>query len=122
MGSMLVSSCRCCVRMFCVHPVVMRSAVFCTVCNLFVFVSDIVDDQIVLPNSSSVIQMMVVYVLSSVSLDFPQCVVVRAFSICVVFCALSVVFYIRVEKVSLGSNVRASIYIFVCGKDCGVYS
>ena len=44
------------------------------------FVSDIIDDQIGLPYSS-VIPVMVVYVLSSVSLDFPQCVVVRAFSI-----------------------------------------
>ena len=80
MGNMLVSSCRSCVLMSRVHPAVIRSAVFCTVCSFFVFVSDIIDDQIVLPYSN-VVLVMAVYVLSSVSLDFPQCVGVRTFSI-----------------------------------------
>ena len=71
MGSMLVSSCRCCVLVSHVHPVGIRRAVFCTVCSLFVFVSDIIGDQIVLPYSS-VVLVTAVYVLSSVSLDFPQ--------------------------------------------------
>ena len=87
-----------------VHPVVIRSAVFCTVCSLFVFVSDIIGDQIVL-SYSSVVLVMAVYVLSSVSLDFPQCVVVSAFSIIVVFFALSVVFCICFAKVCLGSTL-----------------
>ena len=56
-----------------VHPVVIRSAIFCTVCSLFVFVSDIIGDQIVFPHSSIAL-VMEVYVLSSASLDFPQCV------------------------------------------------
>ena len=59
------------------HPFVIRSAIFCTVSSLFVFVSDIIGDQIVLPYSS-VALVMAVYVPSRVSLDFPQCVVVRA--------------------------------------------
>ena len=70
-SSILVSSCRCCVLVSRVHPVVLRSAVFCTVCSLFVFVSDMVGDQVELPYSSYV-PVMAVYVLSSVSLDFPQ--------------------------------------------------
>ena len=70
-GSMLVSSCRCCVCVSHVQPVVMHSAIFCMVCSLFVFVSDIIGDHIVLPYSS-VVLVMAVYVLSSVSLDFPQ--------------------------------------------------
>ena len=48
MSSMLVSSCRCCMLVSRVHPVVMRIAVFCTVCSLSMFVSDIIGDQIVL--------------------------------------------------------------------------
>ena len=44
------------------------------------FVSDIIGDYIVFPYSS-VALVMAVYVLSSVSLDFPQCVVVSDFSI-----------------------------------------
>ena len=47
------------------------SAVFCTVCCLFVFVSDIIGDQFVLLYSS-VVLVMALYVLSSVSLNFPQ--------------------------------------------------
>ena len=58
--------------------------------GLFVFVSDIIGDHIVLPYSS-VVLVTAVYVLSSVFLDFPQCVVVRAFSIFVVFFSVSVV-------------------------------
>ena len=53
-GSMLVSSCRCCVLVSRVHPVVIHSAVFCAVCSLFVFVSDKIGDQIELPYSSVV--------------------------------------------------------------------
>ena len=47
MGSILVSSCRFSVFVSRVHLVVIRSAVVCTVCSLFVFVSDIIGDQIV---------------------------------------------------------------------------
>ena len=57
----------------CVHPVVIRSAVSCTVCSLHVLVSDITGYQIVLPYSN-VVLVMAVYVLSSVSLDCSQCV------------------------------------------------
>ena len=57
--------------------------------------------------------MMAVYVLNSVSLDFAQCVVVRGFSIYVVFFALSVLFCMCFEKVCLESNVRLSIFMFL---------
>ena len=66
---MLVSSCRCCVLVSRVHPVVMRSDAFCTVCCLFAFVFDIIGDHIVL-SYSSVVLVIAVYVLSSVYLDF----------------------------------------------------
>ena len=38
MGSVCVSSCRCCVSV--VHPVAILSAVFCVICSLLMFVSD----------------------------------------------------------------------------------
>ena len=79
---------------------------------------------------------MAVYVFSSVSLDFPQCVVVRAFSIFVVFFALSVGFCICFEKVCLELIDRPSIFMFFfagsvvsfvvslsfvdCSAECGV--
>ena len=54
-------------HVFRAHPVVIHSAVFCTVCSLFVFVSDIIGDQIVLPHSTAA-QGMAVYVLA----EFPS--------------------------------------------------
>ena len=90
------------------HHVVIRSAVFCI---LFVFVSDIIGDQIVLPYSS-VVLVMALYVFNSVSLDFPPYVVVGAFSIFVAFFAFSVVFCTCFARVCQGSNVRPSIFIF----------
>ena len=97
MESMFVSSSRCCVFVSRVHPEVIRSAVFCTVCSLFVLVSDIIGDQIMLPYSS-VVLVMAVYVLSRVCLDFRRCMVVRAFTIFVVLFALSLVFCLRLRK------------------------
>ena len=88
MGNMLVSSCRCCVLVSRVHPVVLCCDVFCMVCILFVF--DIIGNQIVLPYSS-VVLMMAVYVLGSASLYFSQCVAASTFSIFGVFFALFVV-------------------------------
>ena len=61
---------------------------------------------------SRIVLVMAVYVLSSVSLDFPQCVVKRAFSIFVVFFALPAVFCLCFAIVWLGSNVRPSILCF----------
>ena len=35
MGSVSVSSCRCCMFMSCVHPVAVLNAAFCMTCSLF---------------------------------------------------------------------------------------
>ena len=47
MGSMCVSSCRCCVFVSVVHPVAILSAVFCVICSLLMFVSDAIGDHMV---------------------------------------------------------------------------
>ena len=44
-GSMLVSSCRCCMLVSCVHPVAILRAVFCIICSLSMLVSDALGDQ-----------------------------------------------------------------------------
>ena len=44
MGSMCVSSCRCCLFVSVVHPVAILSAVFCVICSLLMFVSDAIGD------------------------------------------------------------------------------
>ena len=40
MGSMSVSSCRCCMFVSCVHPVAVLSAAFCITCSLLMLVED----------------------------------------------------------------------------------
>ena len=60
----------------------------CTVCSLLVLVSDIISGQMVLSHSS-VVLVMAVYTFSSVSLDLPQCDVLRTFRLFAVFVDLS---------------------------------
>ena len=67
-----------------------RRAVFCMICNLFVFVSDIIGDHIVDAYSSTGL-VMVLYVFISVSFVLPHFVVVRDLSILSVLFALIVV-------------------------------
>ena len=40
MGSVSVSSCRCCMFVSCVHPVSVLNAVFCMICSLLMLVED----------------------------------------------------------------------------------
>ena len=40
MGSMSVSSCRCCMFVSCVHPVAVRNSAFCMTCSLLRMVED----------------------------------------------------------------------------------
>ena len=89
----------------CVHPVVIRSLylVQFTVC-----LSDITGDQIVLPYSS-VIMVIAVHVLSNATLDFPQCVVARAFNIFMTL--FNLLRFLCVLRICLGSNLSSSIFM-----------
>ena len=40
MGSVSVSSCRCCMFVSCVHPVAVLNATFCMTCSLLMLVKD----------------------------------------------------------------------------------
>ena len=40
MGSVSVSSCRCCMYASCVHPVAVLNTAFCMTCSLFMLVED----------------------------------------------------------------------------------
>ena len=40
MGSVSVSSCRCCMFVSCVHPVAVLNAAFCMTCSLLMLVKD----------------------------------------------------------------------------------
>ena len=86
-GSTLVSSCRCCVLVSCVHPVAILRAVFCTICSLSMFVSDALGDHMVEAYSSTGL-VMALYVASMVSLCLPHLVEVRTLSMLMVLRAL----------------------------------
>ena len=40
MGSMSISSCRCCIFVSCVHPVAVLNAAFCMTCSFLMMVED----------------------------------------------------------------------------------
>ena len=44
MGSVSVSSCRCCMFVSCVYPVAVLNAAFCIVCSLLILVEDAIGD------------------------------------------------------------------------------
>ena len=44
MGRMIVSSCRCCMFVSCVHPVAVLNAAFCMTCILLMLVENTRDD------------------------------------------------------------------------------
>ena len=113
MGSIFVSVCRCAVLVSSVHPVTVRSALFCVVCSFVMFVSEAMGDHTVFAYSM-IGRVIVLYVVVSVSLFLPQCVVVRALSRFIVFVALVFMFCMCVEYVSLGSSVSPSILGFFC--------
>lgn len=82
--------------MSCVYPVVILSAVFCTVISLFFVVFDILGDQLALP-CFSMDHVMVLFVLTSVSLLLPQWMSVSAFIIFSVFLAFNYVSFMYCE-------------------------
>ena len=108
MGSVSVSSCRCCVVVSVVHPVAILSAGFYVICGLLMFVSDASDDHMV-ETYSSLGFAKALYVESIISFCFPHVVDVSALSICIVLRAFVVVIYMCMLYVSLGSRVSPSI-------------
>ena len=109
MGSMCVSSCRCCVFVSVVHPVaIVVSAVFCVICSLLMFVADASGDHMV-ETYSSMGLVMALYVAMIVSFCFPHVVDVSALSICIVLRAFVVVISICLLYMSMWSRVSPSI-------------
>ena len=94
------------------------------------FVLDVIGDHIVFAYSI-IGRVIVLYVVVSVSLDFPQCVDVSAFMMLIVCFDLVSVFCMWLEYVSLGSRVRPSILgcfivgscvLFMCSVSSVLYS
>ena len=80
MGSMSVSSCRCCMFVSCVHPVAILNAAFCMTCSLLMLVEDARCDHMDEAYSRSGL-MTALYVAMSVSFCLPHPVAVSAFII-----------------------------------------
>ena len=128
MGSVCVSSCRCCMSVSVVHPVAMLSAVFCVICSLLMFVSDASGDHMV-ETYSSMGLVMALYVAMIVSFCFPHVVDVSALSIYCLACFCCCDLYVL--YVSLGSRVSPTIFglmfmgsvmLSICSSSCVLYS
>ena len=86
MGSVSVSSCRCCMFVSCVHPVAVLNAAFCMTCRLLLLVEDLRGDHVEEAYSRAG-PMTVLSVAMSVSFCLPHPVAVSAFIICRGLCA-----------------------------------
>ena len=86
MGSVGVSSCRCCLLVYCVHPVSVLNDAFCMACSLFRLVDDARADHME-ETYSRAGPMTALYVAMSVSFCLPRAVAVSAFIICRGLCA-----------------------------------
>ena len=75
-----------------IHPVAILSAVFCVICSLLMFVSDVIGNHMV-ETYSSMGLVMALYVARIVFFCFPHVVDVSALSICTVLLAFVVVIY-----------------------------
>ena len=90
------------------HPVAILSAVFCVICSLLMFVSDVIGDHMV-ETYSIMGLVMALYVAMIGSFCFPHVVDVSALSIFIVLRAFVAVIYMCLLYVSLGSRAIPSI-------------
>ena len=86
MGSVSVSSCRCCMFVSCVHPVAVLNAPLCMTCSLLLLVEDARGDHIEEAYSRAGL-ITVLWVAMSGSFCLPHPVAVSVFMICRGLCA-----------------------------------
>ena len=104
MGSVIVSSCRCCMFVSCVHPVAVLNAAFCITCSLLMLVEDARDDHMEEAYSRAGF-ISALYVAMSVCFCLPH-PVASVFMICRGLCAGTEMCWLYVLYVSFGSKVR----------------
>ena len=105
MGSVSISSCRCCMFVSCVHPVEVLNAAFCMTCSLLMLFEDARGDHIEEAYSRSGL-ITTLYIAMSVSFCLPHPVALSAFMICRGLCACTEMLWMCVLYVSFGSKVR----------------
>ena len=86
MGSMSVSSCKCCMFLSCVHPVAVLNAAFCMTCSLLMLVEDARVGHMEEAYSRAGL-MTALQIAMRVSFCLPYPVTVSAFIICNGLCA-----------------------------------
>ena len=113
MGSVSISSCRCCMFVSCVHLVTVLNTAFCMTCGLLMLVEDARGDYLeeAYPRAGP---MTALYVAMSVSFCLPHPVAVGAFIICSGVCAVCTeMLRMCVLYVSFGSKVRPRTFVCV---------
>ena len=117
-------------RVYVVYLVAILSVVFCVICSLLMFVSDVIGDHMV-EMYLSMGFVMALYVARVVSFCFPHVVDVSALSICIVLRAFVVVISMCLLYVSLGSRVSPGsfglmfmgcVMLSICNTSCVLYS
>ena len=78
MGSVSVSTCKCCMFLSCVHPVAVLNAAFCMTCSLLMLVEDAIGDHTEEAYSRAGLTT-ALQVARSVSFYLPHPVAVRCF-------------------------------------------
>ena len=86
MGSVSVSSCRCCMFVSCVHPVAVLNDAFCMTCSLLMLVEDAIGDHTEEAYSRAGL-ITALWVVMCVFFCLSYHVVVSAFMICRGLCA-----------------------------------
>jgi len=107
-GRVDVSSCKCCVSVSAVQPVIIFNEVFCVTCSLFRLVSEINGDQMVLAYSI-LGSIRVLWVARRVSFCFPHEVPVSAFRTFTAFSAFCLVIVVCWLNDRLGSKFKPKI-------------
>ena len=105
MGSVSVTSCRCCMCVPCVQPVAVLDAAFCMTCSLLMLVEDAIGDHTEEALCRAAL-ITAVCVAMSVSFCLPHPVAVSAFMICRGLCTCTEMVWLCVLYVSFRSKVR----------------
>ena len=112
MGGVSVSSCRCCMFVFCVHPVAVLNTAFSMTCSLLMLVEDARGDHMEEAYSRAGL-ITALYVAMSVSFCLPNPVAVNAFMICRGLCECTEMLWMCVLYVSFGSKIKTQ-NLWVC--------
>ena len=101
MGSVSVSSCRCCMFVSCVHPVSVLKAAVCMIYSLLMLVEDAIGD-----HTEEAYSRAGLITAMRVSFCLPHPVAVSAFMICRGLCACTEMLWMCVLYASFGSKIK----------------